>query len=350
MKRTRAYDTLADDMRPIRICLVGGGLIWEQVHRRNLQRHNDRFVVSGICARSGETRKGVVKDFPDVREYTSIEELFDRRSVEHYDALLVLTPIPLNASVAIRGLERGKMVFVEKPVAMSEAECAALEVASRRAAVPLYILENNAYDSRFRTTAELVAAGRIGTPVSARRVTHLFLGGDRNQAGEYGSSKWRAAPDYPLGIVFDGGIHDLAGLRAIAGTVETVFADGRSLREGFGEYDWIHTVLNYRSGFVASFSHSSAMPSSANETVVYGTDGTIEFSNKGVRLTDIDGETSELETDGTPNHDLMWDALAAAATDLRDAEYIPSDGIADVRTLLAIERSIHTRRAEFVGA
>ncbi len=267
------HDTLAVDMKPIRICLVGGGLIWKQVHSRNMRRGNETFEVTGICARSRTTRKAVVEEFAGAREYSSLDELFEADSVGRYDALLVLTPIPLNASVAIRALEHGKIVFVEKPVAMSEAECAALEVAGRRASVPLYILENNAYDSRFKTAADIVRSGRIGTPISARRVTHLYLGGDRNEAGEYGASQWREAPEYPLGIVFDGGI----------------------------------------------------------------------------RTIDFDEAISEQATDETPNHDLMWDALAAAATDRREAEYSLSDGIADVRTLLAIERSIRTRRTEFVG-
>ena len=336
-------------MNKIRLALVGAGLIWDGVHRKNIERHADSVSLAGICARSEETRKRVQEAFPDAWECASTTELFGPQLRDSFDAVLVQTPIALNAPVAKAALEAGKIVFLEKPAAMSEAQCNALEQAHAASTGTLYILENNYYDERFVLAEELVRKGRIGRFVSFERVTHLFMGGARNQAGAYGSSSWRMDAEFPLGIMFDGGIHDLAGLRRLAGPVDTVFSDALALREGFGEFDLIESMLRYRRGVMGSLSHASALPSGGNYTVLRGTEGTISFTGDGLLLRTADGVNESLPVEGRGSHGHMWDAVIAAAVAGRESEYTVADGLADVRTLLSIERSVKTRRPEFIG-
>ncbi len=336
-------------MSEIRLALIGAGLIWDGVHRQNIERHTESVSLAGICARSEATRNRVREVFPDAWECASTTELFGPEFVDSFDAVLVQTPIAINAPVARAALEAGKIVFLEKPAAMSQAQCNALEQAHAASAGSLYILENNYYDERFVLAEKLVREGRIGRFVSFERVTHLFMGGPRNQAGAYGSSSWRMDAEFPLGIMFDGGIHDLAGLRRLAGPVDTVFSDAMSLREGFGEFDLIESMLRYRRGVMGTLSHASALPSGGNYTVLRGTEGTISFTGDGLLVRTADGVNESLPVEGRGSHDRMWDAVLEAARAGRESEYTVADGLADVRTLLSVERSIKTRRAEFVG-
>lgn len=331
------------------MCLVGAGLIWESAHRHNIDRLASVFTVAGVCARNVDTRAPVVKAYPDAREISSLEQLFSPSVIDQFDALLVLTPIALNAPVAVRALEAGKIVFLEKPAAMSLSQCTALESAAAASSGRLYILENHYYDERVGAATGLVKSGRIGTPVGWERTAHFTMGGSRNQAGPYGASSWRMHADFPLGIMFDGGIHDLAGMRSFSGAVDTVFASGRSLREEFGEYDLITTQVQYKSGVIGSFSHSAALPRNSNYTIIRGTEGTITFTEDGLRATDAEGNAEDLPVEGRRSHDIMWDEIAQAVAEDRESRYTVAEGLADVRTLLAVERSIKTKRAEFVG-
>lgn len=331
------------------MCLVGAGLIWESAHRHNIDRLASVFSVAGVCARNADTRSPVVKAYPQAREISSLDELFSPSVIEEFDALLVLTPIALNAPVAARALEAGKIVFLEKPAAMSLPQCTALENAAAGTSGRLYILENHYYDERVNAAAGLVKSGRIGTPVGWERTAHFTMGGARNQAGPYGTSSWRMHADFPLGIMFDGGIHDLAGMRSFSGAVDTVFASGLSLREEFGEYDLITTQVQYKNGVIGTFSHSAALPRNSNYTIIRGTEGTITYTDDGVRTTDAAGNAEDSPVEGRRSHDVMWDALAQAVAEDREDRYTVGEGLADVRTLLAIERSIKTMRAEFVG-
>ncbi len=336
-------------MNRIRLALVGAGLIWDGVHRYNIERHAESVSLAGICARTEETRNRVRRAFPDAWECTSTAELFGPDLRDSFDAVLVQTPIAMNAPVAKAALEAGKTVFLEKPAAMSQAQCNALEQAHSASSGTLYILENNYYDERFVLAEEMIRKGKIGRFVSFERVTHLFMGGPRNQAGDYGGSQWRMDASFPLGIMFDGGIHDLAGLRRLTGPVDTVFSDAMTLREGFGEFDLIETMLRYRRGVMGTLSHASALPSGGNYTVLRGTEGTISFTGDGLLVRTADGKNESLPVEGRGSHEHMWDAVIAAAIEGRETEYTVADGLADVRTLLSVERSVKTRSAEFVG-
>jgi len=333
-------------MKPIRLCVIGAGIIWHDFHKESLERLSEYFEIAAFCARSPETLERAREGFPEAAGYRDVDKaLADSR----VDAALVLTPIPLNATMAIRALEADKDVFLEKPVAMSESECIRLEQAVARSGRTVYVLENQAYDSRIVAAASAVSDGVIGRPVAFEAVTHFFFGGERSQVGAYAETSWRAQPEFPLGIVFDGGVHDLAGFRMLFGGPWAVYARGYSMREGYGEFDLVRMTLLYGTPgdqLEGHFSHGVCFPGGDNHLTIRGSEGILRIAAGDVVAVDSDGDHELLEVADGESHALMWDALAEAVAAGQEPAYTLSDALGEVRTLLAADRSIRAGRVE----
>src|SRR5687767_584961 len=115
-------------MPPIRLGVIGAGLIWIRTHKPILETMTDAFAPLAFCDVSEERRAALAQEFPEARVLADYHSLLDLPEVE---AVLVLTPIALNAPVAHAALRAGKHVIMEKPLARSVAEGRALITTAR---------------------------------------------------------------------------------------------------------------------------------------------------------------------------------------------------------------------------
>jgi predicted dehydrogenase len=101
-------------MKPMRLGIIGPGLIWQFKHRPVLSKLNSDFAVAAFCASSDRHKADAARDYPGVPFVTDLDAFVQR---DDMDAVVVLTPIPLNGPVALAALKAGKDVFLEKPMA-----------------------------------------------------------------------------------------------------------------------------------------------------------------------------------------------------------------------------------------
>lgn len=102
--------------KKIRFAVVGQGHIGKR-HAEMIQRNPQSELVAVCDIRSAE-ECGV--DRPGIPFYGSIEELLDK--THDLDVLNICTPNGLHAEMAIKALEKGIHVVVEKPMALSKAD------------------------------------------------------------------------------------------------------------------------------------------------------------------------------------------------------------------------------------
>ena len=176
-------------MEPIRLGIVGPGLIWENAHRPALEGLDPgTFTLRAFSGRSQASRDKVARDYPDAAFHHDYHDLVARDDV---DAVVVLTPILLNAPVAMAALAAGKDVYLEKPMASSLAEGLELAARAEEAGRHVFIIEQSAYRAAYRVARERIAAGDIGEPVTYEWASHgLFDAGAHSMRG-YGT---RLAP------------------------------------------------------------------------------------------------------------------------------------------------------------
>lgn len=121
---------------PIGIGIIGMGFIG-QTHARafhDAARNGAPCAVRAVCDPNPDRRSGVASDGGNLTPSTSDERLFDPERVNGYDnadelladdsvdLVCVCTPTDTHVDLAIRALDAGRHVLVEKPVATSSAE------------------------------------------------------------------------------------------------------------------------------------------------------------------------------------------------------------------------------------
>ena len=326
-------------MQPTRLGIIGPGLIWQNKHRPALDRLSEAFTVAAFCAASDRHQADVARGYPGVPFVTDVQAFVRRDDI---DAVVVLTPIPLNGPVALAALEAGKDVFLEKPMAHSLPIGQALVETAERTGQRLWVLEQDAYATRWQRVREVIQSSEIGELVVYDQVMHWPLDAGQNARRGYGHTAWRIQPDFPLGMLFDGGHHQIATLSTLFGPARWVFASGVALRPGFGEYDHILMQFGYAGKLRGTLSHSALLGPMRNYFHIRGTVGMVTAEQDRLTVTPYSGAAHTLELPDEDAHERMWRTLSQCIAERREPEYTPARALRDLSTLFGVERAIKT--------
>lgn len=222
----------------LRVGIIGGGRIGTK--------------RAGLAARAGDRIVAVADTDPDraagvaaahgARAFPDAEALLAGSRV---DAVVVATPHRALAPAARAALEAGADALVEKPLAMTAAEAAALVAAAergRRILATGFTLRHHPALVRMR---ELVAVGAVGEPLCLR-----CCYGHGGRAG-YGR-EWRAQAREGGGELHDQGVHAVDLVRWLVGEVGQVQARLTSAFWGAEVEDNAFLLLDAGRGAVAS--------------------------------------------------------------------------------------------------
>ena len=119
-------------------------------------------------------RSAFARDFPAARVYDDIAALCADPAVE---VVYIATPHQFHAPHAMLAAAHGKHVILEKPMALTLADCDAIIAAVERHKVHLIVGHTHAYDPSIRIMAELIGAGvlgRLGTILSFNYTNFLY--------------------------------------------------------------------------------------------------------------------------------------------------------------------------------
>lgn len=199
------------------------------------------------------------------RRYTSIEELLAAGGI---DGVVIGTPNVLHARQAIAALEVGVGVLVEKPMAITPAECEAMLAASRRSGAPLMVAHCWRFDDEVRWVRDHAAA--VGPVVRTKSYSA------HTRSGPTGWFTQRALAGG--GALADMGIHALDTTRFLLGDPEPLSVYAR-MGTYYGDYDVEDTgllLVNWENGATSTIEfgwhqpHSDGVPAA---TQLYGRDG-----------------------------------------------------------------------------
>ncbi len=114
-----------------------------------------RVTLVAGCDPNADARAGF-----GLPAYTSAEEMFAHS--DEFDAVYIASPHEFHASHAIMAAEAGKHVLVEKPMAVTMDEAAAMIAAADIAGTLLMVGPSHGYDRPVALAAELIASGEAG--------------------------------------------------------------------------------------------------------------------------------------------------------------------------------------------
>ena len=143
------------------------------------------------------------------RAYATVEAMCEDRNV---DAVYIATPHELHAQHVAAAAARGKHALVEKPMAVTLAECQAMIDAAAAAGTTLVVGHSHGFDLPFARTRELIATGKYG---GVRMITALnftdFIYRPRRPE-ELDTAKGG-------GVVFSQGAHQVDIVRLLGGGI-----------------------------------------------------------------------------------------------------------------------------------
>ena len=217
----------------IRICLIGAGRAG-RVHASSIARHIAGAELAAVVDAVRDTAASAVADFGVERSFADVSEALDWGA---FDAVVITTPTFTHRNLAVAAAEAGKHVFLEKPMALTLAECDAIIDAAQKAGVVLQIGFMRRFDPDFRLAYERIKAGEIGQPMIVKSLTH----------GPGLPPPWARDMKLSNGMLAEVNSHDWDSVRWLAGSnparvfVET--ANFKGAARGVEDPDFYDTAI-----------------------------------------------------------------------------------------------------------
>lgn len=182
----------------------GRGRIAFHVHRPD-----EGLRVVAVCAKHLENLDNFrARCGPDLLLTTDYRDMIADPDI---DAIFVCSPDHLHAEHAIASLEAGKHVFLEKPMAITIAECDAILAASRRGGAKLYVGHNMRFFPVIQKMRALIEAGRIG------RVEAIWCRHFISYGGDAYFKDWHSERRNTTSLLLQKGAHDIDVIHHLAG-------------------------------------------------------------------------------------------------------------------------------------
>ena len=224
-------------------------------------------LVGVLGATAAESRAGA--DALGGRPFDNLEALLRADDVQ---AVLIATPSDTHVDLAALAASAGKHVFVEKPMALTVAECDAMIAAAERAGVTLMVGQVQRLFPLLGEVRRLIHAGAIGRPVAMLMERHERL---QRQPGSWLQRRARVG-----GLLHQSSVHELDWMRTVLGEVDEVFARAgpATIQAGLDFPDAIQLSLRFRGGCVATLNACMTGYVHRHGGVISGAEGSLEFS------------------------------------------------------------------------
>jgi predicted dehydrogenase len=234
--------------RPIRVGVVGLGY-WGPNLARNLAAIPG-CELRWLCDASAPARERLAGAFPAARLTAELDDLL---SDEQLDAVVLATPVPTHAELAVAVAVAGKHCFVEKPLATTTADAERAVEAAEQAGRILMVGHLLEYHPAVTRLKQLVASGELGEL--------YYLYGNRLNLG-----KLRADEN----ALWSLGAHDVSvALHLIDEQPQECVAHGASfVRPGI--QDVVFCYLRFPSGVIAHLHLSWLDPHKERRITVVG--------------------------------------------------------------------------------
>ncbi|GAC1440753.1 MAG: Gfo/Idh/MocA family oxidoreductase [Mycobacteriales bacterium] len=276
-----------------RVALIGYGLAGRVFHAPVLSAV-EGLELAAVVTSFPERAAQVNIDVPNAELLVDPASLWAR--AQEYDVVVIATPNRTHAPLALAAVAAGLAVVVDKPLARTAEEGAAVVRAAAAAGVLLTVFHNRRWDADTRTAARLLADGSLGEPL--RLETRFERWRPQLRDG------WRESAD-PLdggGLLLDLGSHQVDVALHLLGPVSTVYAELDRRRPGAAMEDDVMIALRHVSGARSTHWLSATAAQLGPRLRLLG-------SRAAFVVSELDGQEDALRAGGRPGPG--WGAVPA---------------------------------------
>jgi myo-inositol 2-dehydrogenase / D-chiro-inositol 1-dehydrogenase len=233
----------------MRIGLVGYGG-WGRVHASVIGRI-EGLSLSGVVAGDDPSAANAARDLPGVPVHRTLDALLKDPGIDLVD---IVAPNHLHADMAVKALDAGKHVLLEKPMATTLADSERVVAAAERSGLHCGLVLQLRVSRQWARVRELIAEGALGR----MRFANLTL--FRRPFGG-GAGDWRITPDKVGSWILEEPIHYLDLLLWYfheRGLPVEVSASGLASPHGPGMSDAFTATLTFADASYAVFTQCLA--------------------------------------------------------------------------------------------
>ncbi len=326
---------------PVRCAMIGyGGAFNMGAHHSGYINDIYGMEVTAVCD-VDEARLAIFifNEGAHTETYTDVDEMLKDGPV---DLCVVILPHNLHAPIALKCLNAGKHVILEKPMCLNVAEATSMIEAAKESNTMLTVYHNRRHDGDFRTINSIVKDGLIGD------VHHIemFSGGYSGHG-----SWWRGSKEVSGGAFFDWGAHFLDWLMQVMGERKMVNVTGFFRKEIWDDNtneDHVQAIIRFDDGAMADVTMSHMARAGKPKWFVLGTKGAAVDQGGSFKLSsEIGGYPADAiinYKDGT--HDLYYQQIAAHLLKGEELSVKPEQARRTIAIMEMAEKSSKSGQAE----
>jgi len=309
----------------IKTAIVGAGNFAQASHLPNLNQLKDRFAIHCVMSRSGVSARAAALQWQASYATTDLDAVLSDGDVE---LVIIATRHNLHTSLALRALQAGKHVLVEKPLALTDAELQSLrDYFSGRSQGPVLMTGFNRRFSPGIVRVKALLEGRIAPMMVNYRMNAGYLPPDHWVHGPEGGGRniGEACHVYDL-------FGYLTGAQAVSIQAEGIGSKGQQWRRN----DNFVATIGYGDGSVCTLTYTAlGNKSYPKERMEVFCDGKV-ISLDDFRRVDVSG-SSDRGWSSLAQDKGQLEELNALASCLRDSKPWP----------IALEEQFEATRISF---
>ena len=212
-----------------------------------------------LCDARSDQLERVGRQHPGARQTGDFDALLADPQI---DAVVIATPAATHHALALRALQAGKHVLVEKPLALTSAQCEELIAAAGAAGRTLMVGHTFIYNAAVRRVREYIDSGELGDI--------LYVYSQRLNLGQVRSD---------TNALWNFGPHDLSILRYwLGGDPVSIVARGFDFLQP-GIEDVVFMTLDYPNGVGANVHISWLDPAKVRRMTVVGSEKMVVYDD-----------------------------------------------------------------------
>ncbi len=175
-------------MKKIKVILVGAGNRGN-TYIKEMGRFPDKFEIAGIAEPVEGRRKAFQEKYnlSDDMCFCSYEEIFDRPKMA--DLAVICTMDNQHYEPAMKAIELGYNLLLEKPLAQTAEECADIALAANKKGVKVLVCHVLRYTPFYKAIKKIIMDGTIGDIISTM---HVEAVGFIHQSHSYVRGNWHS--------------------------------------------------------------------------------------------------------------------------------------------------------------
>ena len=248
---------------PIRIGVWGLGRAGWKMHCKELDQFPDEFEIVAGCDVDPERIGNLVGKYPKAKGYLDGNQFLADKKVE---LVAVAVRSAQHVDYAVRALEAGKMVFLEKPIALSVKGVKKLEQAVKKYPGKLFFRHNRRFEACFNHVLEIMHSGVLGEVYELKLCRHGYQFRD----------DWQTLTDCGGGQLNNWGPHLIdQGLRFLESPLASVWGDLKTVAALGDAEDHLKIILKGKNGRIVDIEISGGVALPSPVYAVYGTRGSL---------------------------------------------------------------------------